>query len=156
MSPASGEEEKCQHQWNWDRSRCFRCSMELETYLNSLQQSNDALTTKWNDFMEWLTDLQVVHWTLTEETKNDPKKAVEALLQTYLNEINDSAISEVARKARDYDALTTELQAAREALREIALADGGAYTQDYQPGVDRLADIACAFFSSYPDKEQPR
>ena len=72
------------------------------------------------EFMEWLTDQQVVHWTLTEETANDPRKAVEALLQTYLNEINDPTISEVARKAAESDVLRERVRVLEEALRKIA------------------------------------
>lgn len=44
-------------------------------------------------------------------------------------------------KHTDHDA-ARDLADAVEALREIAQADGGAYTQDYQPDVDRLAAIA--------------
>lgn len=55
--------------------------------------------TQCEEFMDWLTDQQIVHWTLTEETKDDPIAAVKALLQTQLDETYDPRISALAAKA---------------------------------------------------------
>lgn len=68
----------------------------------------------YREFMEWLTDQQVVHWTLTEETADDPIKAVSALLQTQLQEFEDPAISKTAAAAR----------VGKEALERIADREG--------------------------------
>lgn len=99
---------------------------------------------QFREFMGWLTDVQVVHWTLTEETANDPRKAVEALLQIYLNEINDPAISEVARKAADSDVLRERVRVLEETLRDIVRLHDlhGDWAR-----VDTMADIARALLS---------
>ena len=112
MSPVSGEEEKCQHQWEDAQLRatkdgayilsvdyCPLCGLhDLSYRLNSLQQSNDALAT--------------------------------------------------------------ELQAAREALREIGdntspAAVEKASTETVFLAVD-VHQCVADFFATYPDKEQPR
>lgn len=56
-------------------------------------------------------------------------------LQVQCNQCGEAKLFVPARGA-------AALADAVDALREIAQADGGAYTQDYQPDVDRLAAIA--------------
>lgn len=80
--------------------------------LEAAARERDQLRAERDDFMEWLTDQQVVHWTLTNETKDNPKAAVKSLLQTFLREMEDPQISEIAAKAAELDAALSRLAAA--------------------------------------------
>lgn len=120
MSPSQkdddGQEELWQSWQTWLLEQSDPAGKEFAVIVAADHRDAQQL----REFMEWLTDQQVVHWTLTEETANDPRKAVEALLQTYLNEINDPTISEVARKAAESDVLRERVRVLEEALRDRA------------------------------------
>ena len=62
--------------------------------------SNHEKAHKYDEFLEWITDQQVVHWTLSEENADDPIKGVTALLKQQLDESYDPKVSTIAAKAK--------------------------------------------------------
>jgi hypothetical protein len=92
---------------------------------------------RWKDAVD---DAGVVHWTLTSETANDPRKAIGALLDTNAQWALDPAISSDAAHLRD-----THLHRAETAALE--LADERKRRKMWQARAE-AAGVAMALFAS--------
>lgn len=74
-------------------------------YLNALEADHAAIeglrakAALYDTFMDWLTDQQIINWTLTKENENDPIEGVKAIINQMLAEFKDPAISKIAAKA---------------------------------------------------------
>lgn len=62
---AKDEGKQCEHEWNWDRSRCFKCLLELSDYLNALQQQLADLQAerdRYREALERIADREGMPW----------------------------------------------------------------------------------------------
>jgi hypothetical protein len=87
---------------------------------DALVDERDDLQEKLVEALHWkaaVDDAGVIHWTLTSETANNPRKAIGALLDTVSNSALDPAVSRDAAKLRD-----THLHRAETAERELEAA----------------------------------